>query len=64
MPCASLVKTKKGGPGMDTDSFTSPSKEYEVFQKYFGKLIRGIPDPVRLAADLYSANLISESTKC
>lgn len=48
---------------MDTDSFIPPTKEYQVFLKYFGKLIRSIPDPIRLAADLYSANLISESTQ-
>ena len=50
-------------PAMDTDSFISHTKEYQVFQKYFGKLLRAISDPVRLAADLYSANLISESTR-
>ena len=47
----------------DADSFIPSTKEYQVLQKYFGSLVRAISDPVIVAADLYSANLISESTK-
>ena len=39
-----------------------PSKEYQVFQKYIGDLTRSITSPVTLAADLFSADLISEWT--
>ena len=44
------------------DSFIPPTKEYKVLQKYFGKLSRVITSPLTLAADLFSADLISEWT--
>ena len=47
----------------NTNSFIPSTKEYQVLQKYFGSLIHAISDSVIVAADLYSANLISESTK-
>ena len=47
----------------NTDSFLPSTKEYQVLQKYFYTLTRAITEPVRLAADLYSADLISESTR-
>ena len=47
----------------NTNSFIPSTKEYQVLQKYFGSLVRAISDPVIVAADLFSANLISESTK-
>ena len=47
----------------NTNSFIPSTKEYQVLQKYFGSLVRAISDPVIVAADLYSANLISEPTK-
>ena len=43
-----------------TTTGSSASKEYQVLQKYYGKLIRAISDPVILAADLFSAGLISD----
>ena len=45
-----------------TDRFISSTKEYKVLQKYFGKLTRIISSPLALAADLFSAELISEWT--
>ena len=42
------------------DSFIPSTKEYHIFQKYFSKLTRAITDPVIVAADLFSADLISE----
>ena len=39
------------------------TKEYQVLQKYYSKLIRAIADPVRIAADLFSAKLISNETR-
>ena len=47
----------------NADSFIPSTKEYQVLQKYFGSLVRAISDPVIVAADLFSANLISEATK-
>lgn len=47
----------------DTDNCVASTKEYEVLRKYFGKLTRVITDPVRLAADMFAADLISESTR-
>ena len=47
---------------MDTDCFIPPSKEYQVFQKSYRDLTRSITSPVTLAADLFSAELISEWT--
>ena len=47
----------------NADSFIPSTKEYQVLQKYFGNLVRAISDPVIVAADMYSAGLISESTK-
>ena len=47
----------------NTDSFIPSTKEYQVLQKYFNILTRAITDPVRLAADLFTANLISDSTR-
>ena len=44
----------------NTDSST---KEYLVLQKYYSKLLRTIADPVTIAADLFSANLISGETR-
>ena len=44
----------------NTDSST---KEYQVLQKYYSKLLRTITDPVRIAGDLFSAKLISEETR-
>ena len=48
----------------DTDSFIPSTKEYQVLQKYFGSLVCAISDPVIVAADLYSDNLISQSITC
>ena len=45
-----------------TDSFIPTTKEYKVLQKYFGRLTRVITSPLTLAADLFSAELISEWT--
>ena len=45
-----------------TDRFISSTKEYKVLQIYFGKLTRAITSPLTLAADLFSAELISEWT--
>ena len=42
----------------NTDSFIASTKEYEVLQKYFGKLTDAITSPARLAADLFSPDLI------
>ena len=47
----------------NTDDFISSTKEYQVLQKYYYKLTYAITSPVTLAADLYSANLISDSTR-
>ena len=44
------------------DSFIPSTKEYQVLQKYYGRLSRVITSPLTLAADLYSAELISEWT--
>ena len=46
-----------------SDSFIPPNKECKLLQKYFGILLHTITDPVTLAADLYSAGLVSESTR-
>ena len=46
----------------NTDSFIPSTKEYQVLQKYYGRLSRAITSPVTLAADLYSDELISEWT--
>ena len=48
---------------MDTDCLLSPSKGYQVLQKHFSGLTRAITSPVTLAADLFSAGLISECTR-
>ena len=48
---------------MDTDCFIALTKEYQVLQKYFSDLTRSITSPVTLAAALFSADLISESTR-
>ena len=45
-----------------TGSFIPSTKEYQVLQKYYGRLSHAITSPVTLAADLYSAELISEWT--
>ena len=47
----------------NTDSFIPSTKEYEVLQMYFGKLTDAITNPVRLAADLFAADLISTPTR-
>ena len=47
----------------NTDNFLLSTKEYQVLQKYFGSLMHTITDPVIIVADLYSADLISESTR-
>ena len=47
----------------NTDNFISSTNEYKVLQKYYGKLTYAITSPVTLAADLYSADLISDSTR-
>ena len=47
----------------NTDCFIPSTKEYRVLQKYFNRLMHAISDPVTLAAELYSTNLISESTR-
>ena len=47
----------------NTDSYIPSTKQYQVLQKYFGPLVHTITDPVILAADLFSADLISESTR-
>lgn len=47
----------------NSDSFIPSTKEYQVLQKYFGRLTHAIASPITLAADLYSAGLISESTR-
>ena len=47
----------------NTDSYIPSTKEYQVLQKYFGKLTYAITDPVRLAADMFADNLISDSTR-
>ena len=44
------------------ECFKPLSKEYQVLQKYFSRLTRSITSPVTLAADLFSAELISEWT--
>ena len=46
----------------NTDNFIPSTKEYQVLQKYYGRLSRVIASPLTLAADLYSAELISEWT--
>lgn len=43
-----------------TTTDISTSKEYQILQKYYGKLIRAISDPVILAADLFASGLISD----
>ena len=45
------------------DSFIASTKEYQVLKKYCYILTCTITDPIRLAADLFSANLISDSTR-
>ena len=44
------------------EGLTSLSREYQVFREYFSRLTRSITSPVTLAADLFSAELISEWT--
>ena len=65
IPNMEIVATKVGGSAarMATNNANSSTKEYQVLQKYYSKLIRTIADPVRIAADLFSANLISEETR-
>ena len=46
-----------------SNSFIPSSKEYKLLRKYFGILLHTITDPVTLAADLYAADLVSESTR-
>ena len=48
---------------MATRSFIPSTKEYQVLRKYFATLLHTITDPLTLAAELYSADLISESTR-
>ena len=48
---------------MATNSFISSTKEYQVLKKYFSILTYAITSPVTLAADLFSADLISDSTR-
>ena len=45
-----------------TDSFIPTTKEYKVLQKHFSRLTSVITSPLTLAADLFSAELISEWT--
>ena len=47
----------------NTDNFIPSTKEYQVLKKYFGILTSSISEPVTLAANLYSADLISDSTR-
>ena len=46
----------------NTDRFIPSTKEYKVLQIYFSRLTRAITSPLTLAADLFSAELISEWT--
>lgn len=46
-----------------TDSYIPSTREYQVLQKYFPELTFAITDPVRLAADLFKAELMSDSTR-
>ena len=51
---------------MDTgnaDSYIPSTIEYEVLRMYIPKLTYVITDPVRLAADMFVADLISDSTR-
>ena len=48
---------------MATSNTDSSTTEYQVLQKYYSKLMRTIADPVIIAADLFSDNLISEETR-
>ena len=48
---------------MATNSFIYSTKEYQVLKKYFGILTSAISETVTLAANLYSADLISDSTR-
>ena len=45
-----------------SSSSTSSTKECQVLQKYFDILSRAITDPVKLAEDLFKADLISGPT--
>ena len=54
--------TKMAATSTSADKFIPSTKEYEVLQKYYGKLARVITNPPALAADLFSAELISEWT--
>ena len=61
-----VFEKQKSRSAMDTsntDSFNPPTREYLVLKKFFGSLLRNISDPLLLAADLFSAELISESAK-
>ena len=48
---------------MANRSFIPSTKEYQVLRKQFASLLHTITDPVTLSAELYSAGLISESTR-
>lgn len=51
---------------MATGNADTTSKEHQVLKKYYGGLTKAITNSallVTLAGELYSANLISESTK-
>ena len=53
----------KTATNINLNDFIPSTKEYQVFQKYYGTLSRLIStSPLILAADLYSAKLISEWT--
>ena len=52
----------KTATNINLNDFIPSTKEYQVLQKYHGRLSRLITSPLILAADLYSAELISEWT--
>ena len=47
----------------NTDSYIPSTKEYLLLQKYFSKLTYVNTDPVRLAANMFADDLISDSTR-
>ena len=47
----------------NTDNCIPSTKEYQVLKKYIGILTYAISEPVTLAANLYAADLISNSTR-
>ena len=42
---------------------TTESAEYLTFQEYYAELLKSIGDPTSLAAELYSAGLLSRETR-